>query len=160
MQKISKFLLFISIPIFLVNLSKQSSITKYCSGEVFFKNSSEKVVDIKIGSSKINATNKDIIVYKIPENQNHKLIKYEFNLDKIKEIQAQQNPNYTHNNEEYFKIKVLTKSNQTIDCIIKKDEQLIAKVKDTGWSVSYPFDQIKKVVIDTCIIKDDEEENK
>lgn len=146
----------IAIPFFLVNLSQQSSSKKSCSGELFKKSTQEELIDIKIGKSKEISTNKNIVVYKLPENQAADLVEYEFSLDQTREIQTVENPSLSFNDEEYFKITVITKNKQPVDCIIKKREKLFAKVKETGWSVSYSFDQFDKVVINECITKEEE----
>lgn len=163
-----KFLTIISISascLFLINMSENLSSPEYCSGTIYvLPNSEEKIIDIKIGTSKAIAGNRDIKVYKQPhvdksqENKENKekikekdLVEYHIDLKRVSKIEVEQiEPIVTYGDQEYVKIKVISPTGVSIDCIIPKKYELICKLKNTGWTASYPFNKIKHVIVEQC----------
>lgn len=140
---------------FLINWSQQNKNTEYCYGIVTFPDGKkEEIVDIKIGRTKSTADNTGIKIFKRPTEATKKddFIEYHFDLKKISKIELDAHTaTAVYDNHEYVHIKIYSPSEEIYaDCIIPKEEELIAKVKHTGWTVSYPFNKIRKIEILTC----------
>lgn|SRR3990167_61861 len=139
----------------LINWSQNLSSPEYCSGVIRLPNGQEeKVIDIKMGSSKVVAENKDIKIFRKPASEDTKendFIEYFIDLKRVNKIESDQvTPLSTYDKKEYVNIKVVSPSNVSVDCIIPKSHELVCKLKNTGWTASYPFHKIKEVVIEHC----------
>lgn len=163
MKKVLKIMILNISCIFLINMSENLSSPEYCSGTIYvLPNSEEKIIDIKIGTSKAVAENRDIKVYKQPhldpckQDESEKikekdLVEYHIDLKRVSKIEVEQvEPIATYGDQEYVKIKVISPTGVSIDCIIPKKYELICKLKNTGWTASYPFNKIKHVIIEQC----------
>lgn len=155
MNKVVRVSLLICSSFLIINWSKNLSSPEYCSGLVnLYPNGQETVIDIKIGSSKAVADNRDIIVYRKPTSENvteKDLIEYHIDLKRVSKIETDQvTPVSIYDKKEYVNIKVASPSNISVDCVIPKSHELICKLKNTGWTASYPFNRIKEVIIHHC----------
>ena len=159
MLKSAKKLLFVlisaTLSLFLLNWSQNLSSPEYCSGTVYFPDSkTEKVIDIKIGTSKAVADNKDIKFYRKPASTDIKekdFIEYHIDLKRISHIETNQvEPVTEYEKKEYVNVKVVSPSGIEIECVVPKDQELMYKVKSTGWTSRHPFNTIKKIAIEHC----------
>jgi hypothetical protein len=155
MKKIMKKILVILASIFLINWSQNLSSPEYCSGIInLYPHGEERVIDIKIGSSKVVANNKEIKVFRKPLTEDVKendFIEYFIDLKRISKIETDQvEPIATYDKKEYVNIKITSPSNISVNCIIPKSQELVCKLKNTGWTASYPFNKIKNVIIEHC----------
>lgn len=154
MKKISLFFI-IPFSFLVINWSKQNVNTDYCYGKVtLVDGKTEEIVDIKIGRTVSTAENIGIKVYRKPTEATKKVnfIDYMFDLKKISKIELDmQQPTAMYDDQEYTTINIYSPSNKISRlCIIPKEEKIIAKIKNTGWTVEYPFNKVKQLIISQC----------
>ncbi len=151
-----RFMLLTLICVTCINLSREQSSPHYCSATVVHSDlTRDQLVDAKLGTSRAASDNKGIKVYRKPNNETIKpeeYIDYLFDLETLGKIEVnQKEPKASYHGKEYINITLVNKSGTvSIECIIPKEMQILGKLKSTGWTASYPFDTINKVIIHHC----------
>lgn len=153
-MKRRSFLSIIAYSFLVINWSQTNKKNDYCYGSVtLLDGKKEELVDLAIGRTKATAENSSIVFYRRPTTATKKsdFIEYHVDLRKLKKITLDQEmPTGVYDDHEYVHVTIHSPTGQEVPCIIQKEYELIAKIKNTGWTVSYPLQKLSIVEVHAC----------